>query len=1108
MKKALAALLAIVLVFASLSACKGGDSANTAENTQAQTGTKQTPDVTEPVTDEEPAGPSSGEVVSLRVNYEKEPDCVDGTPVFSWATESSVRATYQKSYRITVAESEAALKSGAPVWDSGEVQSDVSVNIKYGGALEASRRYFWRVTVTTGSGEKLVSAPSSFETGLREEGFSGAVWISQNGGGSLVDASWIWNYAGSEHGNIPEGTQYFRYSFTLDKYDKIASALMSFTADDYGKAYLNGEPVIDKPNVTDGWKNGVVIDVKNKLEKQNVIAAYAVNTGVGYAGIIAKIAITYEDGSTENVVTDGRWKFSETNPEGWETPGFDDSAWKKPDNAIIYGSHPWANYVAFSGSGGASAPLLRYEFNADKKIAAARLFATAAGLYVPYINGEKVGDTAFDPGKSEYQVRLMYQSYDVTKLLHEGRNAVAAMLGRGWYIGAYSPYGGTAPAFLCKLVIDYEDGTRQTVSSNGNWKMYLDGPITYNDIFNGETYDARKEQDGWTSAGFDDSRWPSVSETTAADLGIGKITAQLSGQVRVMDKVQAKERTNPSNGVYIYDFGQNLTGVASIKVNGGRGAKITLRHGEMLNDGNTGSDGPAGTLYTTNLRSAEATDRYTLKGGENETYTPSFTYHGFRYVEITFPSSVEPLDCKDVTALVLYSDMEDTGSVQTSDELINQLISNTYWGQRGNFLSNPTDCPQRDERMGWSGDAQIFCGTAAYNMNVKTFYDKYITDLNDCQRDNGAYTDVAPGANRAQYTGSGNSAWGDAGIIIPWIMYTRYGDISYIEKYYPNMKKYINYLVSVSNNYIKNNSAYGDWLSIGENTNMAVTDTAYCVYVCDLMAKMADLLGKSSDAEKLREYAEKYRTAWCRNFVRGDGVFKSDTQTTYVVALAFDILPEEQRAGAAAKLNEKIIKNGNRLTTGFIGVSYLLPVLCRYGYTETAFALLQQTEYPSWIYPILQGATTIWERWNSYTKESGFGNAGMNSFNHYSYGSVTEWIYSYLLGIGCDENSPAYKSFILRPTAGGTLTSVSGSYESMYGTVRSEWKAEGSVISEYKCTVPANTTATLYLPASGVSAVSESGLPLSEAEGVTAVTEENGVIVMTLASGEYDFKIK
>ena len=505
------------------------------------------------------------------------------------------------------------------------------------------------------------------------------------------------------------------------------------------------------------------------------------------------------------------------------------------------------------------------------------------------------------------------------------------------------------------------------------------------------------------------------------------------------------------------------------------------------------------------MRSALATDTYTLKGDPNgETYTPTFTFHGFRYLEIT--ELDEPPALSDVVANVIYSDMTDTGSIKTSDELVNQLVSNTYWGQRSNFLSTPTDCPQRDERMGWSGDAQIFCGTAAYIMNVKTFYDKYITDLNDCQRKDGSYPDVAPQTNRAAYTGSGNNAWGDAGIIIPWIMYKRYGDISYIEKYYDNMKKYTKYLLSTSENYIRKVGAYGDWLSIDESTRIDVTNTAYCVYVFDIMHKAALLTGHDSDALHFAESAANYREAWNSKYVKSKGVLRSDTQTSYLVALAFEIVPEEDRQLYADTLNEKILKNCTRLTTGFIGCPLLLPVLCEYGHTDTAFALLQQTEYPSWKYPVLQGATTIWERWNSYTKSDGFGNAGMNSFNHYSYGSVTEWMYSYMLGIRADESTPGFSHFLFKPAAGADITFAEGEYDSAHGIIKSAWEAQDGQITAYKCTVPCNTSATLYLP--GIAEkITESGSSLDSAEGVSVISSADGVTVIELTGGSYIFEI-
>ena len=1045
-------------------------------------------------------------VSSMRVNYEIEPSCVEDNPSFSWTVGTEKRGIKQMSYRISVADSVEALNTKDAAWDSGTVESDNTVNVVCDAKLKESTRYYWTVTVQTSDGSTVVSDVSHFDTALTETGFKGASWIIPDAGenAAAVDgAYWIWLLNGDSQGDVPEKAEYFRYRFSLSK--DIETASLSYTADDYGVLYINGRKAA-QTDPSRGWENAVTIDAKEYLNKgENVIACSSVNTQHGYGALILSLNVVYTDKTTQSVKTDGSWLATDAKASDWYKKDADESKFKTVDFSSVYGNDPWMSKVTYPDLY-SSAPTLRYEFDVTKPVKSAHLFASAAGLYDAYVNGQKAGGDVLDPGRSEYTERIMYQSHDLTNKLKTGKNVIGAVLGRGWYIGAYSPYGAQTPAFICKLVIDYEDGERQIITTNKNWRCTVQGPILYNDIFNGETYDARLELDGWSDAGYDDGNWSAVKTSSLAKLGLGTLVPQLSGTIKIMDTVTAKEMTEPSKNVYIYDFGQNLAGFVTIKVKGKAGTTVKLRHAEMLNDGNNGSDGPKGTLYTQNLRTALATDTYTLKGDPSgEEYTPAFTFHGFRYLEITGLSA--PLELSDVTANVLYSDMEDTGSVTTDDELVNKLISNTYWGQRSNFLSTPTDCPQRDERMGWSGDAQIFCGTAAYNMNVKAFFDKYITDLNDCQRGDGAYPDVAPQTYRMNYTGSGNNAWADAGVIIPWVMYTRYGDLSYIEKYYSNMKKYASYLLNTSDNYIRARSAYGDWLSIGESTSVAVTDTAYCVYVFDLLSKMASLLGNKSDSEYFKAGADNYRAAWLSNYVRSNGRIIAGTQTAYLLALAFEIVPEADRQACAERLNKKITDNGYKLTTGFIGCPLLLPVLCEYGYTETAFALLQQTEYPSWKYPILQGATTIWERWNSYTIASGFGDAAMNSFNHYSYGSVTEWIYSTLAGIGCDENAPGFSHIILKPTADKSINHVTGKYESIRGLIKSSWDAENGNIVKYNCTVPGNTTATLYLHANSADKITEGGKTLSEAEGVTLVSFKDGVAVIELTSGVYNFTI-
>lgn len=1100
MKKIISLLLCLTFITAVFCGC---------DQIQDETDTSG---ISDTVTETESAGTDTPEtdlaVTDLRVNYEKNPSCIE-TPAFSWCVSSGRRGTYQKCYRIRISKNEYFNPETSELaWDSGVVVSSDSVNIPCDAELEEATRYYWNVTISDDQAGTVTSETSHFDTALVSSGFAGANWIMQDISDktsmSFGDCSWIWLLNGDTQGTVPEKTEYFRYAFNIDK--EIDEATLAFTADDYGDLYINGEKAAMFPE-SRGWERALSVDAAPYLKTgENLIACSIVNKQAGYGAVILKLIINYKDGTRDVVTSDENWKAAESVNSDWYKPGADESSFAKVNSVINYGGDPWLDKVSFPDITN-SAPTVRYEFEVKEGVKSAFLFASAAGLYDAYVNGQKASKDVLDPGRSEYNKRIMYQCADVAGLLKTGKNAIGAVLGRGWYIGAYSPYGGKYPAFICKLVIDYENGERQTVCSDDGWKYTLDGPVLYDDIFNGETYDARRELDGFSDAEYNDSSWITVKKTTAEELGIGKLVPQLSGTVKVMDTVTAKEMTEPKKNTYVYDFGQNLAGTVTVKVKGDAGTVVKLRHAEMLNDGNSGSDGPKGTLYTANLRSALATDTYTLKGDpDGEIYTPSFTFHGFRYVEITGLKEAPALS--DVTANVLYTDMEDTGKITTSDELVNQLISNTYWGQRGNFLSTPTDCPQRDERMGWSGDAQIFCGTAAYNMNVKAFFDKYITDLNDCQRGDGSYPDVAPQTYRNQYTGSGNNAWGDAGIIIPWVMYTRYGDISYIEKYYSNMKKYIKYLIATSKDYVRGQSAYGDWLSIGESTRIDVTDTAYCGYVCDLMAKMSALLGNKSDADHFTEYSQNYKDAWNKKYVRSKGVLRSDTQTSYLLAIAFEIVPEEDRQYFADTLNEKIVNNGTKLTTGFIGCPLLLPVLCEYGHTDTAFALLQQTEYPSWKYPILQGATTIWERWNSYTISDGFGNAGMNSFNHYSYGSVTEWIYSTLLGITVDVSNPGFSHFILKPTAGGGLNYANGEYASVRGTIKSGWEAEADVITKYTCTVPANTTATLYLSADQIESITESGKPLFEADGISVTSFENGVAAIELCSGVFEFFIK
>ncbi len=748
------------------------------------------------------------------------------------------------------------------------------------------------------------------------------------------------------------------------------------------------------------------------------------------------------------------------------------------------------------------APIVRKSFKLDQskgKIAQARAYASAAGLYELYLNGQKVGDDFLNPGSTQYDQHVMYQSFDITEMLQSGDNTVSAMLGRGWYCGwAGLVFNKPQPAFIGKIVIEYTDGSVQTIVSDGSWEYTLDGPITENDIYNGETYNARKTPEEY--------RYSPVKVTSAEELDIGTITSQVSGTVKAMQTLEPISMTETSEGTYLYDFGQNFAGVAEITVNAEAGTVVTMRFGEMLNDDSSTADGPEGTLYTANLRGAEATDRYNCMGTGEETWHPVFTYHGFRYVEVT---GVELENIVSLKALVLYSDMADSSTFECSNAMINQLSSNTYWGQRSNFLVTPTDCPQRDERYGYLGDAQVFCGTAMYQMDTKTFFDQFMMSIADCQQLNGTFPNSAPGAYKTEDQAA-HGGWADGGIIIPYTMYVRYGDLSLIEKYYDNMVTYLDYMLrDAGDDFIRDSQPiYGDWLVIGESTPVPVIDTAYCAYTFGLMSEMAGWLGKTDDQAKYADYSQKFKDAWCNAYLNEDGSTTCDTQTSYAMGLTFDIIPDEIKPASTQKLVDRIEANGWKIAAGYAGVSRILPALTENGRSDVAFRLLEQTECPSWLYPVTLGATTIWERWDGYVPGEGFQDPSMNSFNHYAFGSVMDWVYSSLIGIQCDttKDGAAFSHFTLQPHTGGSLTYASGSYVSMYGTIESSWKLEnGNLV--YTCTVPANTTATLRLPCAEGASVQESGNPADSAEGVTAAGYEDGAAVFELASGTYTFTV-
>jgi len=612
------------------------------------------------------------------------------------------------------------------------------------------------------------------------------------------------------------------------------------------------------------------------------------------------------------------------------------------------------------------APLLRREFtvNGKKKIERARLYATAEGLYEMELNGKRVGDQYFTPGWTAYDFRFQYQTYDVAGMVKSGTNCLGAMLGDGWFRGHMAFDGrknnyGTKVALLAQLVITFTDGTQEIVASEGSWKAAT-GAVLVSDIYDGETYDARLEKKGWSAAGYDDKEWKGV---TVVEAPKAKLVAAAGPAVKEVEEIKAVKVLRTPAGDTVVDMGQNMVGWVKFRVTAPAGTTITLRHAEVLDK--------AGNFYTENLRDAKQTIRYTACGCGEDAFEPHFTFQGFRYVAVSgWPGEVKP---EDFTGVVVHSAMERTGHFESSSSLLNQLEHNILWGQKGNFLDVPTDCPQRDERLGWTGDAQVFSPTASFNFETVAFYEKWLKDLALDQQDDGAVPHVIPNilSHTTRKGDSASSGWADVSTVVPWTVYQAFGDKRVLEEQYPSMKAWVEYMrKQAADNYLYNTGfTFGDWLAFattdsdypGATTDKDFIQTAYFAHSTELLAKTATVLGKKEDAAEYEELEKKIKAAFLREFVTPNGRLSSNTQTAYVLALTFNLLPESMRAEAADRLAADVKKFGH-LTTGFLGTSNLCWALSDSGHMDEAFMLLNRTEYPSWLYPVTKGATTIWER--------------------------------------------------------------------------------------------------------------------------------------------------
>ncbi|MCU1509085.1 MAG: alpha-L-rhamnosidase [Glaciihabitans sp.] len=709
--------------------------------------------------------------------------------------------------------------------------------------------------------------------------------------------------------------------------------------------------------------------------------------------------------------------------------------------------------------------LLRTEFTARGPIARATLYATAHGAYQAEVNGTHVDDQILKPGWTSYQYHLVHESTDVTSLVREGANALAVTLAGAWYTENYGfrenavRFYGEQPAFAGQLVLDYADGTSEVVASDATWRATGDGPITASGIYFGENYDATKQLEGWSSAGFDDSSWSPV-RVDPADFPTP--IARTSPAVREIEEVAVREVLTSPSGRTILDFGQNLVGRLRISVTGERGRKLTLRHAEVLENGELG---------IRPLRNARAEDEYTLRGGAEETWEPRFTFHGFRYAEVdNWPGELDPAR---VTAVVIHSDMQRTGWFDSSHELVNQLHENVVWGMRGNFLYLPTDCPQRDERLGWTGDIQVFAPTASFLFDADAFLSTWLVDLALEQKAHGGTVPfIIPSVLEDRPAAA--AAWGDAATVVPWVLHERFGDVGVLREQFESMKAWSDKLLEISGERFlwEDRFQFGDWLDpdappdfpADAKTDPDIVASAYLYRSVDLTARAAGVLGLAAEQERYAALATRVRDAFLREYVSDSGRMMSDAQTGYATAIMFDIVQDDaQRQAMGDRLADLVRAAGYRIGTGFVGTPLITDALTRTGHLDVATRLLTQTENPSWLYPVTMGATTIWERWDSMLEDGSINPGEMTSFNHYALGAVADWLHRSVAGLAPAE--AGYRVLSIEPQVLPGFDFANAKHETPYGPASAGWSRDGDSVT-VEATVPANTTAVVVLPGS------------------------------------------
>ena len=1018
-------------------------------------------------------------VVNMRCEYLTEPLGIDmHHPRLSWELISGGKNKKQTARQILVATNPALLVPGkADVWDSGKTNSNETNQIPLeGGGLKPFAYYYWKVAVWDEQGKQSAWSPiAKFSTGAFSKDDWKAQWIGEDEAAMLPETKYY-----SYEGYISfEESQAFTVKWVIIDMEKQVTideiklypiekretvfplhfkVEIADRSDFFGARVIAGELNESVDLKTLPYIKKLSAPQTGRYVRMTVTKMPAAGRD-SYAYGLSEIELLYQG---KNLALNKPVTASDTKwPPGLLTDGY-----LQPEGKGYFNDMP-------------PSPLLRKEINIHKKVKQALYLTSALGIYEAYINGKKVGKQIMAPEWTDYDNHVQYQTHEVGHLLKNGTNVLGAMLADGWYAGARwshpgrGGYGGFARKFIGQLVIDYEDGTSEVIGTDKSWKYLAQGPITSVTFFGGEEYNANNEQKGWDKAGFDDSKWdtPLASPVnTLPERANGKyvLCAQMNEPIAVIVEIKPVSVRKIGENKYIFDMGQNMVGWCRLSLPYNPNRDVTFRFAEMLNDD--------GTLYMDNMRGAKPIDIYRPAGEKRIDYEPRFTYHGFRFVEVDGLTKTPGLN--NILGKMVASSSPVTGSFVTSNKDINKLWENIRWTQWGNMISVPTDCPQRDEREGWTADAQIFAQTGIYNLDMAGFYTKWVRDIRDNQLPDGRLPDVSPvdGAWLEFYNSPG---WADAGVIIPWRVYQNYNDTVILSKQYDCMKRFIDFIHRRNPDLLwrfsrGRENMFGDWLN-GDEIRAAdyprpggrvpnyVFSTAYFAYSTSLLAKAARQLGKEDDEKYYTALAGSIRKTFVDNYVSNEGVIEGNTQAGYAMALEFDILPEDLRAKAAAHMVESIKKYDGRMSTGIHTTIRLMNQLSEYRYTDVAYQLLTSRRLPSWFYSLDQGATTIWERWDGYVAGRGFQNPGMNSFNHVAFGAIGEWMYRHILGIQYDESQPGYRHFFIKPQPGKLLEWAKGSYRSINGTIEVSWTRKNNVFT-LEVTVPVNTEATVILP--------------------------------------------